>query len=194
MHCFITCPKDHIGRLIALVCIVFIWAHSQLFAASMSHELWPPTRGYLQRAYAPNIDFYRSEADISMPGPVPLYRDFMRHYEESLLAADVPKQLDAPEAVELELPDTAPEPPVVSPIPVKKVRVFHAGGATLRGPYSFPRPQHTSRLFDEIYLHFPVAADQQQGINLEGELNQSAVFEPPTAVTPSSSSTYLQVP
>ena len=89
MHCFITCPKDHIGRLIALVCIVFIWAHSQLFAASMSHELWLPTRGYLQRAHAPSIDFYHSEAEMSIPGPVPLYRDFMRHYAESLLAADV---------------------------------------------------------------------------------------------------------
>ena len=99
----------------------------------MSYELWLPTRGYLQRAHAPNIDFYRSEADMSMPGPVPLYRDFMRHYEESLLVADVPKQLDAPEAVEPEPHDTAPEPPVVSPSPVKKVRVFHAGGATLRG-------------------------------------------------------------
>ena len=134
MHCFITCPKDHIGRLIALVCIVFIWAHSQLFAASMSHELWLPTRGYLQRAHAPSIDFYRSEAEMSMPGPVPLYRDFMRHYEESLLAADVPKQLDAPEAVELELPDTA-EPPVVSPSPVKGACISR-GGATL-GPYLF---------------------------------------------------------
>ena len=117
-----------------------------------------------------------------MPGPVPLYRDFMRHYEESLLAADVPKQLDAPETVEPELL-TLRQSLRCESKSCQKVRVFHAGGATLRGPYSFPRPQHTSRLFDEIYLHFPVAADQQQGINLEGELNQSAVFEPPTAVT-----------
>ena len=120
--------KTALWRLIALMCIVFIWSQSQLFAASIAHELWLPTRGYLQRAHAPSIDFYRSEADMSMPGPVPLYRDFMRHYEESLLAADVPKQQDAPETVEPELPDTAPEPPVVSPSPVKKVRVFHAGG------------------------------------------------------------------
>lgn len=153
-----------------------------------------PTRGYLQRPHAPSIDFYTSHTDMSLSGPVPLYRDFMRHYKESLLSADVPKQLVEPAAVEPELSDTVPEPPVVGPSPTKKVRVFHAGGASLRGPYSFPRPQHASRLFDEIYLHFPVAADQQQGINLEGELNQSAVFEPPTAVTPSSSSTYLQVP
>ena len=41
--------------------------------------------------------------------------------------ADVPKQLDEPETVEPELSDTVPEPQVVSPSPVKKVRVFHAG-------------------------------------------------------------------
>ena len=65
---------------------------------------------------------------MSMLEPVPLYRDFMRHYNESLLAADVSKQLDEPETVEPELPDTVPEPLVVEPRPVKKVRVFHAGG------------------------------------------------------------------
>ena len=79
---------------------------------------------------------------MSIPGPVPLYRDFMRHYAESLLAADVPKQLDEPETVEPDLSDTVPEPPVVSPSPVKKC-VYFTRGATLRGPYSFPRPQHS---------------------------------------------------
>ena len=194
MHFFITCTTDRARRLTALACTLSLCTYSQLFAVLTAQELLLPSRGYLQRSHAPSIDFYHSEAKLSILEPAPLYRDFMRHYNESLLAADVSKGLDEPKTLEPELPDPLPEPLVVDPSPVQKVRVFHAGGATLRGPYSFPRPQHTDRLFDEIYLHFPVAGDQQQGMSLEGELNQSAVFEPPTAVNSSSSSSYLQVP
>ena len=95
-----------------------------------------PTRGYLQRPHAPSIDFYTSHTDMSLSGPVPLYRDFMSHYEESLLAADVPKQQDAPETVEPELPDTAPEPPVVSPSPAKRC-VYFTRGSYFEGPLFF---------------------------------------------------------
>lgn len=155
---------------------------------------WLPSRGYLERAQAPILQLYQSEQGPAAQGPVPLYRDFILRYHESLKAARASAEIEATRTLESDPSEAKPEPEVSSPQPSKKVRVFHSGGATLRGPYSFPRPQHADRLFDEIYLHFPVAVDQNPAVSLEGELNQSAVFEPPTAVVPSSSSSYLQVP
>jgi hypothetical protein len=174
--------------------IFYALLHSQLCAATITRDLWQPSRGYLERAQAPVIHFYQSDAAPVFEGAVPLYRDFMFHYNQSLMAAAAPAEVE--EVPKLD-PDPSAEmskPPVLSSMPSKKVRVFHSGGATLKGPYAFPRPQHTDRLFDEIYLHFPVSVDQQPEMSIQGELNKSAVFEPPTVVTPSSSSSYLQVP
>lgn len=176
--------------------LLILWAllHSQLCAATMMRDLWLPSRGYLERAQAPVIYLYQSDTAPVVEGAVPLYRDFMLHYNQSLMAAAAPAEGEEVARLEPDPPVAMPEPPVLSPKPSKKVRVFHSGGATLKGPYAFPRPQHTDRLFDEIYLHFPVSVDQQQEMSIQGELNQSAVFDPPTVVTPSSSSSYLQVP
>ena len=178
----------------ARLLILYALLHLPMSAATMTRELWLPSRGYLQRAQAPVIHFFWSDTDPIVKRPVPLYRDFMLHYNESLMAAAAPTEVEEVATLEPDPPTVTPEPQVLSLNPSKKVRVFHSGGATLKGPYAFPRPQHTDRLFDEIYLHFPVSVDQQQEMSIQGELNQSAVFEPPTVVTPSSSSSYLQVP
>ena len=174
--------------------ILCVLIHSYAFGMPVASELWSSSRGYLQRTQAPSIHFFHPELELVAPRPVPLYRDFMRHYNERLMAAADPAEVDQAKKVESNPLEASPEPKVSDSKPNKDVRVFHAGGATLRGPYSFPRPQHKDRLFDEIYLHFPVAFDQKEETSIQGELNQSAVFEPLTAVIPSSSSSYLQVP
>ena len=194
MQILITRTAAPTRRAVAPILILYAMLHLHMSAATMTRELWLPSRGYLQRAQAPEIHFFSSVTEPIVKGPVPLYRDFMRHYNESLMAAAAPIEVEEVATLEPDLPTVTPKPQVLSPIPSKKVRVFHSGGATLKGPYAFPRPQHTDRLFDEIYLHFPVSVDQQQEMSIQGELNQSAVFEPPTAVIPSSSSSYLQVP
>lgn len=178
----------------ARLMIFYALLHSQLWAGTMTRDLWLPSRGYLERAQAPVIYLYQSDAAPVVEGAVPLYRDFMLHYNQSLMAAAAPAEVEEVARLEPDPPAAMPEPPILSPKPSKKVRVFHSGGATLKGPYAFPRPQHTDRLFDEIYLHFPVSVDQQQEMSIQGVLNQSAVFDPPTVVNPSSSSSYLQVP
>jgi hypothetical protein len=194
MHFLITSTAASIRRAIAQMLILCALLHLQMSAATITSDLWLPSRGYLERAQAPVINFYQSDAAPIVKGVVPLYRDFMLHYNQSLMAAAAPAEVEEVARLEPDSPAAMSKPPVLSPKPSKKVRVFHSGGATLKGPYAFPRPQHTDRLFDEIYLHFPVSVDQQQEMSIQGELNQSAVFEPPTVVTPSSSSSYLQVP
>lgn len=194
MHFFTIRSAAPIRRAMARLMIFYTLLHSQLCTAAITRDLWLPSRGYLERVQAPVIHFYQSDAAPVVEGAVPLYRDFMLHYNQSLMAAAVPAEVEEVSRLEPDPPAEISKPPVLSPTPSKKVRVFHSGGATLKGPYAFPRPQHTDRLFDEIYLHFPVSVDQQQEMSIQGELNQSAVFEPPTVVTPPSSSSYLQVP
>lgn len=174
--------------------ILLILIQCQFCAVSMARESWFSSPGYLQRAQAPTLHFYLSEAEIDLPGPVPLYRDFMRHYNASMTAVDTSSEVETAKTVDQDPVERMPEPQLLSPPKSNQVRVFHSGGATLRGPYAFPRPPHSDRLFNEIYLHFPVAANQEDGMPLKAELNQSAVFEPPSTLTPSSSSSYLQVP
>lgn len=72
-------------------------------------------------------------------------------------------------------------------------RIFQARVISELSEFAFPRPERESRLFDELYLYFPVAGEVTAEVSVVGGALNGAVFAPPRRNDRSSNAIFSEV-
>jgi hypothetical protein len=176
--------------IIAAICCLSIFSGDLLAMRSEQNidsgalfHLFPPKRpsGYLSLSIPAKVSVTAVVALDAARGESLWYSAFLKRAEELNSEAAAPDggavltsgtRAESDGAAETEPGNTMRRPD----------RVMRAAEVPLVSDFRFPRPQRDTRLFDEVFLYFPIAHNMDAIGAFDGDQMRGAVFAPPSEV------------
>jgi hypothetical protein len=158
--------------------------------------------GYLAGSVVPQVVVAGPMQRNLITTIAPSYRSFVAR----LAAADDAASLGSDSGLLMASGEAASSGAVVQPTPLPVIatqpqgadvldsdRIFRAHAVSESGEFAFPRPRRELRLFDELYLYFPVAGEETSEVSVIGGVLNGAVFAPPKSNNRSSNAIFSEV-
>jgi len=159
--------------------------------------------GYLSSSDAPQVDIINQPRFGQSSHAVPSYRSFEERAAALRGASNAAPVVNAEGLKSTSVVEESSKGSLAADGSVNQVatnnksrqpdRVFSAGGDPVVSELVFPRPMRESRLFNEIYLYFPVAQEETSEVSVVGGALNGAVFAPPVSPNRSSRAIYREV-